>query len=161
LSEKDENNDNKNKSNKGDNIIILNKSNRGWEDLEKSPVEHFRTNKDNWADDNDDIRYIPIIKEKKSNKKEGKKKDDEERIENKDKIKNKKMIDEKETKDLLDINLNEKINDDFENSYIFQSKLLDIKNECLKHGFVMGYSLIRISDFLSQNEIKKQEINKL
>jgi len=151
----------KNKSNKSDNVVISDKSNRGWENLEKSPVEHFRTNKDDWADNNDDIRYISIIKEKKSNTKEERKKDDKEGIKNQDKIKNKKMINEKEMKDLSDINLNEKVNDDFENSYIFQSKLLDIKNECLKHGFVMGYSLARISDFLSQNEIKKQEINKL
>jgi len=35
----------------------------------------------------------------------------------------------------------------FENSYSFQSKLLNIKNECLKNGYIMEYSLTKISDF--------------
>jgi len=70
-----------------------------------------------------------------------------EEVKNEIKIKNKEINKEDKEENKLNIKTDEKINDDFENSYIFQSKLLDIRNECLKHGFVMGYSLVKISDF--------------
>jgi len=151
--EKDNNQDKMSTGN--DNKVVV-KSNRGWENNDvKSPVEHFKTNKDDWANDNDNIKYEFNIKEKenkKENKIKNKNKDENSRNKiKKEKIKDKIITEDWETnnknEENMDITIDKKINDDFENSYIFQSKLLDIRNECLKHGFIMGYSLVKISDF--------------